>query len=70
MPLTYLPDLRLNAELSGPTGGPPVVLLHSLGTSLRIWDRVVPHLPNNRILRLDMRGHGASDTPPPIPWAR
>lgn len=68
MPLTYFPDLRLNAEISGPADGPPVVLLHSLGTSLRVWDEIVPLLPRNRILRPDMRGHGQSDVPAP-PYA-
>lgn len=63
MPLTYLPDLRLNAELSGPMDGPPVVMLHALGTSLRVWDEVVARMPRHRILRLDMRGHGLSDVP-------
>ncbi|WP_435258145.1 3-oxoadipate enol-lactonase [Thioclava sp. FR2] len=63
MPLTYFPDLRLNAEISGPVSGPPVVFLHALGTNLRIWDEVVAHLPKHRVLRLDMRGHGASDVP-------
>lgn len=63
MPLTYLPDLRLNAELSGPADGPPVVLLHALGTSLRVWDGIMPYLSRNRVLRLDMRGHGLSDVP-------
>ncbi len=63
MPLTFLPDLRLNAEISGPVDGPPVVFLHGLGTSLHIWDQVVPHLPKNRLMRLDMRGHGLSDVP-------
>lgn len=68
MPLTFFPDLRLNAELCGPEEGAPLVLLHALGTSLRVWDGVVPHFPRHRILRLDMRGHGASDVPPP-PYA-
>lgn len=68
MPLTFFPDLRLNAELSGPEEGAPLVLLHALGTSLRVWDGVVPHFPRHRVLRLDMRGHGASDVPPP-PYA-
>ena len=57
------PDLRLNAEVCGPGGAPPVVLLHALGTNLRLWDGVVARLPGHRILRLDMRGHGASDVP-------
>lgn len=63
MPLTYFSDLRLNAELSGPPDATPLVLLHALGTSLRLWDDLVPLLPKNRILRLDMRGHGGSDVP-------
>ena len=32
MPLTFLPDLRLNAEIAGPMDGPPVVFLHGLGS--------------------------------------
>jgi 3-oxoadipate enol-lactonase len=68
MALMYLPDLRLNAEISGPRDAPPVVLLHALGTNLRLWDGVVDRLPRHRILRLDMRGHGASDVPP-APYA-
>ncbi|MFN3844694.1 MAG: 3-oxoadipate enol-lactonase [Paracoccaceae bacterium] len=63
MPLIYFPDLRLNVELSGPPDGPAVVLLHSLGTNLHLWDAVVAQLPHHRILRADMRGHGASDVP-------
>ena len=65
MPLIYLPDIRLNAEISGPEDGPALVLAHALGTNLRIWDEVIPLLPPGlRILRYDMRGHGGSDTPP------
>ena len=66
MPLIYLDDLRLNAEITGPMGGPPVVLLHALGTTLAIWDDVVARLPTTcRILRYDHRGHGGSDAPTP-----
>ncbi len=69
MGLVYLPDVRLNAEISGPVGGPAVVLIHALGTNLRIWDEVVARLPVRcRVLRFDQRGHGASDVPEP-PYA-
>ena len=69
MPPVFLPDLRLNAEVTGPEGGPALVLLHSLGTNLRLWDGIIPLLPPTlRILTLDMRGHGASDCPP-APYA-
>lgn len=69
MPLIYLPDIRLNAELSGPPHGPALVLLHALGTSLRLFDALVPLLPPGlRLLRIDLRGHGQSDVPAP-PYA-
>ena len=69
MPLIYLDDLRLNAQISGPGDGPAVVLLHALGTNLSLWDPVVARLPPTcRILRYDQRGHGASDAPP-APYA-
>lgn len=64
MPPVFLSDLRLNARLDGPDGGPPLVLLHALGTNLSLWDDIVARLPRQRILRIDMRGHGGSDVPP------
>lgn len=61
----FLPELRLNAEISGPPDGAPLVLIHALGTSLAIWDDLLPLLPHDlHVLRLDLRGHGQSDTPP------
>jgi 3-oxoadipate enol-lactonase len=63
--LVYLDDLRLNAEVSGPEGAPPVVFIHALGTNLSIWDAVLAHLPPLRVLRYDQRGHGKSDVPKP-----
>jgi 3-oxoadipate enol-lactonase len=65
MPLIYLPGLRLNAEINGPVGGPVLVLLHALGTNMGVWDGLLPHLSRHRVLRLDLRGHGASDVPAP-----
>lgn len=62
--LVWLEDLRLNAEISGPVDGPPVVLIHALGTNLTLWNSVVAALPGHRILRFDLRGHGLSDRPP------
>ncbi len=64
MSLVWLSDLRLNATLSGPEDGPPLVLIHGLGLDLRLWDGLATALPRVRILRLDLRGHGLSDTPP------
>lgn len=59
----FLSDLRLNAQLSGPQNGTTLVLLHGLGQDLTIWDGVVDALPDHRILRIDLRGHGQSDSP-------
>ncbi len=63
MPLIYLDDIRLNASLDGPVGGPPLIFVHALGLDLTIWDAVTERLPNHRILRYDQRGHGGSDVP-------
>lgn len=64
MSLIYLPDLRLNASLTGPENGPPLVLIHALGLSQAIWQPLIDRLPRHRILSFDLRGHGASDCPP------
>ena len=42
--------------------GAPVLFSNSLGTDFRIWDRVLPLLPDGlRVIRYDKRGHGLSD---------
>lgn len=52
------------AQITGPQTGPAVVFSNSLGTTLHLWDAVLPFLPEGlRILRYDMRGHGLSDAP-------
>lgn len=41
--------------------GPDVVLLHGVGLDHRMWRRCVPALVvQNRVIRVDFRGHGAS----------
>ena len=55
-------DVRLHWREDG--AGPPLLLLNSVGCDLTLWDRVVAHLKGFRILRMDMRGHGLSDSPP------
>jgi pimeloyl-ACP methyl ester carboxylesterase len=44
MPLIYFDDIRLNAVITGPDKGPPLVLIHALGTDLTLWDDVIPLL--------------------------
>jgi len=51
--------------LEGTEEGIPLVFINALGTDLRIWDGVVPHLTDRHpVLRYDKRGHGLSDCPP------
>ncbi|MDP3263053.1 MAG: alpha/beta fold hydrolase [Tabrizicola sp.] len=66
--LVYLDDIRLNAVCEGPPTAPPVVLIHGLGADLTVWDGAVAQLAQWRVLRVDLRGHGGSDVPPP-PYA-
>ena len=54
----------LHIKVEGPDDGPTVMFANSLGTDLRIWDLMIPHLPKGlRLIRFDNRGHGLSDCP-------
>jgi len=64
MPFTIRDRVRLYWKLEGAEDRPPLVLLNSIGTDLGLWDAALPHLlPAFRLLRIDTRGHGASDAP-------
>jgi 3-oxoadipate enol-lactonase len=57
--------LTIHYALEGTGEGVPLVFINALGTDLRIWDGVVPHLTDRHsVLRFDKRGHGLSDCPP------
>lgn len=47
----------------GSPAGLPVVLLHGLFFSRRMFDRLAAGLPDHRFLLLDLRGHGRSTRP-------
>jgi 3-oxoadipate enol-lactonase len=58
-------DVRLHYRVDGPEDGAPVVFANSLGTDMRLWDPILPMLPEGlRIIRYDKRGHGLSSCPP------
>jgi pimeloyl-ACP methyl ester carboxylesterase len=58
-------DVQLAYEIAGPPGGVPIVLVHGLGDSRRLWDGVTTRLCAERsVLTYDLRGHGESDAPP------
>jgi 3-carboxy-cis,cis-muconate cycloisomerase len=50
---------------AGPDDAPVVVLSNSLGSTIGMWDGVVPELTARyRVVRYDLRGHGETSTPP------
>jgi 3-oxoadipate enol-lactonase len=57
--------LAVHALVEGPAGAPVVVLSHSLGATLAMWQPQVPELARRfRVVRYDLRGHGRSPVPP------
>lgn len=64
MPFVSINNVRLFYRLEGRPELPLLVLSHSLGCDLGMWDPQMPDLLRNfRVLRYDTRGHGASDVP-------
>jgi 3-oxoadipate enol-lactonase len=54
--------IEINYEISGNQNGPVVVLSHSLGSSLLMWEPQMPTLrAAYKVLRYDTRGHGKSE---------
>jgi 3-oxoadipate enol-lactonase len=65
MPKVDLQHAQLNYELTGLEAVPVLMLSNSLGTDLRMWDAQLASFEQHyRVLRYDMRGHGASSVPP------
>lgn len=53
--------LALRVQIDGPPGAPALLLMHSLGSCLEVWDAQVAALAHGlRVVRFDMRGHGLS----------
>jgi 3-oxoadipate enol-lactonase / 4-carboxymuconolactone decarboxylase len=58
-------ELTVHVDVQGAAGAPPLLLLHSLGTSLHVWDAQVASLAQRfRVIRPDMRGHGLTGVTP------
>ena len=51
----------LNVEVTG--DGPILVLLHGFTRDHRAWEPVLPCLEGYRVVRVDLIGHGKSDSP-------
>lgn len=64
MPFVNSGGSRIYWRADGLPERPPLLLAGSLGSDHAVWDPVVPDLTCSfRVLRFDMRGHGASDAP-------
>lgn len=66
MQIAEFKDVRIHWREDGNPGGRPVVFANSLGTDFRLWDKIIPLLPQDlRLIRWDKRGHGLSSCPKP-----
>lgn len=64
MPQTRSADgTRLFYVVDGDGPGAPLVLVHGLFCSYRLYDRVVSRVTGRAVVRPDVRGHGRSDRP-------
>jgi 3-oxoadipate enol-lactonase len=55
----------MHVQLSGPADAPPLLLLHSIGTNLHVWDAPAELLEGRfRLIRIDQRGHGLTSVTP------
>lgn len=62
MPFTTNEGARIFWRSQGVSAAPPLVLLHSIGTDMTVHDQVAPLLEQHfLVIRIDLRGHGASD---------
>lgn len=65
MQIADIGNVQIHYRIDGDPDGAPIVFANSLGTDLRLWDDLLPHLPAGlRIIRFDKRGHGLSSQPP------
>ncbi|QDL90477.1 3-oxoadipate enol-lactonase [Paroceanicella profunda] len=64
MQIATINGVKIHHAVTGPESGRAVLFINSLGTDFRVWDRVLPLLPEGtRVIRYDKRGHGLSECP-------
>jgi len=65
MPFVRSHGAEIYWKVEGSPANPPLVLLASIGTDMDLWAAALPSLRTHfSLLRIDTRGHGASDAPP------
>ena len=58
-------NLNVHVQVDGPRTGPALLLLHSLGTALEVWDAQADVLAATTfVIRPDLRGHGLTEVTP------
>jgi 3-oxoadipate enol-lactonase len=63
MAFTQVDGLSVHYRIQGPAEAPPLLLIHSLGTSLEMWAPQADALAGAfRVISYDLRGHGLSET--------
>lgn len=55
--------IDLHVREDGPVDGPALLMLHGFGASMAWFDLAVAGLPQCRIIRVDLLGHGGSSRP-------
>lgn len=64
MPFVHCDGARIWWRADGRPDAPALVMLNSLGSDHAVWEPVMRGLARHfRVIRLDARGHGASDAP-------
>ena len=62
-------DLSLSYYEYGSASFPTILMVHGLGLHARCWDAVIRAMTHEcRIVAVDLRGHGRSQTIPPYEW--
>lgn len=65
MPFVNCDGARIYWRVDGRAEAPPLVMVGSLGSDHAMWNPVMGALARHfRVIRIDKRGHGASDAPP------
>jgi lipase len=50
------------------SNAPTLIFAHATGFHARVWDAVIEHFPDHRVIALDLRGHGRSGGGPVEDW--
>lgn len=62
MPVVRIGNIEMYYEVTGE--GPPLLLIHGLGSSTRDWECQVPEFSKHfMVITVDVRGHGKTDRP-------